>query len=87
MTILDEILAHKRVEVDRANESRDAARLAEQARTGTRRPSGFNGALKSTPGIPVIRGGFQCRRVGSCRAARRGSPTIILWRRCGRPGR
>lgn len=54
MTILDEILAHKRVEVDRAKESRDAAHLAEQARTCARRPIGFSEALKSTPGISVI---------------------------------
>ncbi len=54
MTILDEILVHKRVEVDRAKESRDAAHLAEQARTCARRPIGFSEALKSTPGISVI---------------------------------
>ena len=54
MTVLDEILEHKRIEVALAKTTRDAVELAHEARAQLRRPLGFRRALQSTPGISVI---------------------------------
>jgi indole-3-glycerol phosphate synthase len=54
MTILDEILEHKRIEVDDARSRREPTRLALEARACSRAPSGFRDALQSTRGVSVI---------------------------------
>ena len=54
MTILDEILEHKRFEVDDAKLRREPADLALEARACPRAVSGFREALRSTPGVSVI---------------------------------
>jgi len=54
MTILDEILEHKRLEVDEARTQRDPSGLAREARICARDPLGFREALRSTSGIAVI---------------------------------
>lgn len=54
MTILDEILAHKREEVAEAKRRRDAHELGEAARTLAERPRGFTRSLRETPGVAVI---------------------------------
>jgi indole-3-glycerol phosphate synthase len=54
MTILDEILAHKRIEVAAAKRKRDPTGLAIEAKAQSRRPFGFRHALESAPGISVI---------------------------------
>lgn len=54
MTILDEILEHKRIEVDDARSRREPTRLALEARACSRAPSGFREALRSTRGVSVI---------------------------------
>jgi indole-3-glycerol phosphate synthase len=54
MTILDEILEHKRFEVDTAKSRRDPARLALEAKTCSRTLCGFREALRSTRGVSVI---------------------------------
>ncbi len=54
MTILDEILEHKRKEVDAARGACDAQQLARDAVSCDRLPLGFREALRSTPGASVI---------------------------------
>ena len=54
MTILDEILEHKRKELDAALGVRDAAAIARDAARCDRRPLGFREALRVTPGASVI---------------------------------
>ena len=54
MTILDEILEHKRLEVDEAKARRDPARLALEAKACSRAPIGFREALRSAPGVSLI---------------------------------
>lgn len=54
MTILDEILEHKRVEVAEARAQRDPDRLAADARELGIRPRGFRRALERAPDIAVI---------------------------------
>jgi indole-3-glycerol phosphate synthase len=54
MTILDEILEHKRFEVDDAKSRRDPARLALEAKACPRAFRGFREALRSTRGVSVI---------------------------------
>ena len=53
MTILDEILAHKREEVAEAKRRRDANELGEAARMLAERPRGFTRSLQTTPGVAV----------------------------------
>ena len=54
MTILDEILEHKAVEVEVARKRRSAESLADEAGLCERRPLGFREALCTTPGVSVI---------------------------------
>jgi indole-3-glycerol phosphate synthase len=54
MSILDDILARKRIEVAEANGRRDAAELAIQAKSCAFVPRGFRQAIRSTPGASVI---------------------------------
>jgi indole-3-glycerol phosphate synthase len=54
MTILDEILEHKRHEVALAKQDRDPADLAQQAERCVERPRGFRRALQATEGVVVI---------------------------------
>lgn len=54
MTILDEILEHKRHEVNDAKKRRDPVQLALEAKTCSRVPLGFREALRSTHGVSVI---------------------------------
>jgi indole-3-glycerol phosphate synthase len=54
MTILDEILEHKRFEVDEARSRRDPARLALEAKACSRATRGFREALRSSRGVAVI---------------------------------
>ena len=54
MTILDEILAHKREEVAEAKRRRDADELREAARTLSERPRGFTRSLETAEGVAVI---------------------------------
>ncbi|MBW2229770.1 MAG: indole-3-glycerol phosphate synthase TrpC [Deltaproteobacteria bacterium] len=54
MTILDEILANKRVEVDRAAEAIDPDSMRERARAATDPTRGFMRALRSAPAPAVI---------------------------------
>ena len=54
MTILDEILAHKRVEIEAARKRRAPEVLAEAAAACSRVPLGFREALRTTPGVSVI---------------------------------
>lgn len=54
MTILDEILEHKRLEVEQAKTLRGPVDLAGAARDCSRAPLGFREALRSTPGVSVI---------------------------------
>ncbi len=54
MTILDEILAHKVTEVQAAKRVRSAEKLAREAESCARKPSGFRAALRETPGAAVI---------------------------------
>jgi indole-3-glycerol phosphate synthase len=54
MTILDEILEHKRLEVDEAKAHRDLARLALEAKACSRVLLGFREALRSKSGVSVI---------------------------------
>jgi indole-3-glycerol phosphate synthase len=54
MTILDEILEHKGLEVEQAKTRRASAELALEAKACSRAPLGFREALRSTPGVSVI---------------------------------
>ena len=54
MTILDEILEHKREELEAARRVRDPGGLARDAARCDRRPKGFREALRRTPGASVI---------------------------------
>ncbi len=54
MTILDEILDHKRVELSAARVGRDPRSLAREAAACERAPLGFRESLRSTPGAAVI---------------------------------
>jgi indole-3-glycerol phosphate synthase len=54
MTILDEILAHKRSEVAEAKMKRGPAELAIEAKACSHLPLGFRNALRSTTGASVI---------------------------------
>jgi indole-3-glycerol phosphate synthase len=54
MTILDEILAHKRFEVSEAKKRCDAAKLSIEARASSHVPVGFREALRSNSGASVI---------------------------------
>lgn len=54
MTILDEILAHKRSEVAEAKMKRGPAELAIEAKACSHVPLGFRNALRSTTGASVI---------------------------------
>jgi indole-3-glycerol phosphate synthase len=54
MTILDEILAHKRLELEQATQRKSAARLAREARAVTERPRGLRRALDAAEGVAVI---------------------------------
>ncbi len=54
MTILDEILAHKREEVARAKRELPPDLLADRAAGCDRSPLGFRAALQAEPGISVI---------------------------------
>jgi len=54
MTILDEILEHKRIEVARARERRDSAQLAREAAACDSRVRGFRRALLDMDGVAVI---------------------------------
>lgn len=54
MNILDEILAHKRLEVDRSKSIRNAEQLGLEAKSCSRVPLGFCRALRSMPGPSVI---------------------------------
>jgi indole-3-glycerol phosphate synthase len=54
MTILDEILEHKRFEIDEARSRRDPARLALEAKACSRATRGFRDALRSSQGVSVI---------------------------------
>ena len=54
MTILDEILEHKRIEIDRARARVSAEDLACEAAACEVVPRGFRRALGSTPGVSVI---------------------------------
>ncbi|HVH20422.1 MAG TPA: indole-3-glycerol phosphate synthase TrpC [Myxococcota bacterium] len=52
--ILDEILAHKRIELARAREHESADRLARRAERAALRPRGFAAALRAAPSPPII---------------------------------
>jgi len=54
MSILDEILEHKRIEVAQARERRDSAQLARDAAACDSRVRGFRQALLDTDGVAVI---------------------------------
>lgn len=54
MNILDEILAHKRLEVDHSKSIRNAEQLGVEAKSCSRVPLGFCRALQSTSGPSVI---------------------------------
>ncbi|MBJ23017.1 MAG: indole-3-glycerol phosphate synthase TrpC [bacterium] len=54
MTILDEILDHKRIELNAARGARDPERLAREAAACDRVPLGFRDALRETSGAAVI---------------------------------
>ncbi len=54
MTILDEILEHKRLEVDQAKTHRDPAHLALEAKACSRVSLGFREAIRSASGVAVI---------------------------------
>ena len=54
MTILDEILDRKRVEVAEAKDRDDAVRVALDAKACARTPLGFRDAIRSTDGVAVI---------------------------------
>jgi len=54
MTILDDILARKGIEVAEAKRRRDPVELALEAKACTHAPRGFREAIRSTPGASVI---------------------------------
>jgi len=54
MTILDEIIAHKTIEVAEAKSQRTPSEVAAQAESVADRPRGFREALRSTSGASVI---------------------------------
>ena len=54
MTILDEILEHKGLEVEQAKTRRATGDLALEAKACSHTPLGFREALRSTPGVSVI---------------------------------
>jgi indole-3-glycerol phosphate synthase len=54
MTILDEILDHKRLEVAQARQHRDSAELAREAAACDARILGFRNALKEADGVAII---------------------------------
>lgn len=54
MTILDEILAHKRSQLEAARAERDPETLAERAAACARAPLGFREALRRASGVAVI---------------------------------
>lgn len=54
MTILDEILEHKRGEIEAAKMSRNPAGLALEAKACARTPCGFREAIRSMRGVSVI---------------------------------
>lgn len=54
MTILDEIIEHKRTELELMRKTRNLERLAQSARDCSRKPLGFRRALKTADGAAVI---------------------------------
>jgi len=54
VTILDEIIAHKAIEVAEEKRQRAPSEVATQAEAVAERPRGFREALRSTPGASVI---------------------------------
>lgn len=54
MTILDEILAHKRVELEALRRERPASDLSREAADSSHMPLGFRKALRETPGASLI---------------------------------